>query len=80
MKKKIVVENIVESTLTIPFFSASIVDTIGFVNQHKDVAWTIAFSALANAQNENALEMRTKSFVHGGLKHPFSQVEGDLNL
>jgi hypothetical protein len=38
MKKKIVVENIVESTLTIPFFSASIVDTIGFVNQHKDVA------------------------------------------
>jgi hypothetical protein len=24
--------------------------------------------------------MRTKSFVHGGLKHPFSQVEGDLNL
>jgi hypothetical protein len=24
--------------------------------------------------------MRTKSFGHGGLKCPFSQVEGDLNL
>jgi hypothetical protein len=24
--------------------------------------------------------VRTKSFVHGGLKHIFSQVEGDLDL
>jgi hypothetical protein len=34
-KKHFVVENIVESTLTIPFCSASIVDMVGLVNPHK---------------------------------------------
>jgi hypothetical protein len=37
-KKHFVVENIVENTLTIPFFSTSIVDMVRFVNLCKVVA------------------------------------------
>jgi hypothetical protein len=38
------------------------------------------FLILASAQNESVLEMKTKKFGHGGLKHPFSQVEKNLDL
>ncbi len=46
-----------------------------FSNLNKVVAQRNAFSILASAQNESVLEMKTKEIGHGGLKHPFSQVE-----
>jgi hypothetical protein len=51
---------------------------VGFVNPHKVVAWR--FSTLANAQNESVSKMKVESFGHGGLKHPFSQGQGYLDL
>jgi hypothetical protein len=66
--------DIVENTPTIPFFNTSNVDITRFVNSHKIVAQRNAFSIL------QMHKMRTKSFGHGRLKCPFSQVEGDLDL
>jgi hypothetical protein len=66
--------DIVENTPTIPFFNTSNVDITRFVNSHKIVAQRNAFSTL------QMHKMRTKSFGHGRLKCPFSQVEGDLDL
>lgn len=45
-----------------------------FVNSHKIVVQRNAFS------NLQMRKMRTKSFGHGGLKCPFSQVEWDLDF
>jgi hypothetical protein len=53
---------------------------VGFVNPHKFVAQRIAFLTFANAQNGSVAKMKVESFGHGGLKHPFSQVQGDLDL
>jgi hypothetical protein len=48
---------------------------VGFINPHKVVVLRSTFSTLANAQNENVLKIKTKSFDYGRLKCPFSQVE-----
>jgi hypothetical protein len=72
--------DIVKCRPTIPFLSTSSVDIIGFVNLHKVVAQRNAFSIFGNAQNEGVSKVKTKSFGHGGLKHSFSQVEGNLDL
>ncbi len=80
MEKILWIENIVESTPITSFFSTSSVDMVGFVNPHKVVAQRIAFKNFANAQNGNVSKMKLENFGHGGLKHPFSQVQGDLNL
>ncbi len=45
---------------------------INFVDPRKVVA--------RNVQNEGVSKVKTESFGHGGLKHSFSQVEGDLDL
>jgi hypothetical protein len=66
--------DIVDNTSTIPFFNTFNVDIARFVDSHKIVVQRNAFSTL------QMHKMRTKSFGHGGLKCPFSQVEGDLNL
>jgi len=73
-------EDIVECTPTIPFSSTSNVGIVGFVNPQKVVAQRNAFPIFGNAQNEDVSKVRTKNFGHGGLKHSFSQVEGDLDL
>jgi hypothetical protein len=73
-------EDIVECTPTIPFSNPSCVGKVGFVNPHKVVVQRNAFSVFGNAQNEGVSKVRTKSFGHGGLKHSFSQVEGDLDF
>jgi hypothetical protein len=44
----------------------------GFVDPHKVVVQRYAFLVLGNAQNEGVLEMKTKVFGHGRLKHSFS--------
>jgi hypothetical protein len=71
------IENIVESTPTLHFFTNFKVGMVGFVNLHKVVARRNAFSALPSAQNEGELKSGAKS---ERLKHQFYQVEGDLNL
>jgi hypothetical protein len=48
---------------------------VGFINPHNVVVLRNTFSTLANAQNENVLKMKIKSFDYGRLKCPFSQVE-----
>jgi hypothetical protein len=73
-------ECIVKCTPTIPLLSTSSGGMAGFVNAHKVVAQRSAFTILENVQNDDVLEVRTKSFGHAGLKHSFSQVEGDLDL
>jgi hypothetical protein len=70
-------EDIVECAPTIPFFSVGMVN---FIYPHKVVAGRNAFIVLGNVQNQGVLKVRTKIFGHGGLKHLFSQVEGDLDL
>ncbi len=66
--------DIVENKTIIPYFNTSNVDMAKFVNSHKIVAQRNAFS------NLQMRKMRTKSFGHGGLKCPFSQVKGDLDF
>ncbi len=66
--------------LTTPFLSTSSVDMVGFINPHNVVVLRNTFSTLANAQNENVLKMKIKSFDYGRLKCPFSQVEWDSYL
>ncbi len=68
--------NIVANALTPPFLTNSRIEMVGFVNIHKMVARS-AFSTFPSAQNGCELEGGAKS---EGLKHQFSQVEGDLNL
>ncbi len=60
------IEDIVESTPIISFFSTSSVDMVGFLNWHKVVAWRNAFLTLANSQNESVSKMKVESFGHGG--------------
>jgi hypothetical protein len=52
-------EDIVESTPTIPFLSTSSVRMVGFVNPHKIVVRRSAFQVLGNAQNECVSKVRT---------------------
>jgi hypothetical protein len=80
MKEILWIEDIVESTPIISFFSTSSVDMVGFVNPHKVVFRRNAFLTLTNAQNGSVSKMKVESFGHGRLKHPFSQVQGDLDL
>ncbi len=70
------IEDIVESTPITSFFSTSSVNMVGFVNPHKVVVQRIAFLTFANG---SVSKMKVESFGHGGLKHPFSQVQGDLD-
>jgi hypothetical protein len=51
-----------------------------FVDPHKIVAQRSTFLVLGNVQNESISKVRIESFGHGGLKHSFSQVKGDLDL
>jgi hypothetical protein len=74
------IKDIIKSTHNIPFFKTISVDMLGFSNPHKVVVQRNAFSILARAQNESVLEMKTKKIGHGRLKHPFSQVEENLDL
>jgi hypothetical protein len=74
------IEDIVENTPTTPFFSTHIVGMVGLIDPHKMLVWRNTFLALESAQNESVTEMRIKSFGHGRLKCPFSQVERDLDL
>jgi hypothetical protein len=53
---------------------------VGFVDPHKVVARRKTFLTFANEQNESVSKVKRESFGHGRLKHPFSQVERDLNL
>jgi hypothetical protein len=80
VEKILWIEDIVESTPIISFFSTSSVDMVGFVNPHKVVTQRIAFLTFANAQNGSVSKMKVESFGHGRLKHPFSQVQKDLDL
>ncbi len=71
------IEDIVESTLTLPFFTNFRVDMVGFVNFHKVVARRYAFLAFPSAQNGG----ESKSQVENeGLNHQFSQVERGLDF
>jgi hypothetical protein len=63
--------------VTPPFLTNFRVDMVGFVNPHKVIARRSAFSTFPRAQHEGESKGGTES---GGLKHQFSQVEGDLNL
>ncbi len=71
------IEDIVDSTPTLQFFTNFKVDMVGFVNFHKVIARRNAFSALSSAQNGGELKNGARS---ERLKCQFSQVEGDLNL
>ncbi len=70
-------EDIVECTPTISF---SNVGMANFIDPHKVVVGRNAFIVIGNVQNQGVLEVRTNVFGHGGLKHLFSQVEGNLDL
>jgi hypothetical protein len=53
------------------------VDIIDYVDLHKVIVRRSAFSTFLNARNEDELEGEIES---EGLKHQFSQREGDLYL
>jgi hypothetical protein len=74
------IEDIVENAPNTPFLNTYTVGTIGLIDPHKVVVWRNTFLALENAQNESVSKMRIKSFGHGRLKCPFSQVERYLHL
>ncbi len=69
--------DIVERIKAPPFLTNYRVDIVGYVDPRKMVARKNAFSTLPNPQNGSDSKGRAKS---GGLKHQFSQVEGDLDL
>jgi hypothetical protein len=56
-------EDIVECTPTIPFSSVGMAN---FIDPHKVVVGRNAILIIGNAQNQGVLEVRTKSFGHGG--------------
>jgi hypothetical protein len=70
------IENIVESTLTLPFLTNSKVGIASFVDPHKVVARS-AILAFPSAWNEVESKGGTESEK---LKYQFSQVEWDLDL
>jgi hypothetical protein len=70
------IEDIVESTPTLPFWTNSRVGMASFVDPHKVVVGS-AFLAFPNARNEVEFEGGTESEK---LKYQFSQVEWDLDL
>ncbi len=67
------IENIVESTSTLPFFTNSGVDTVGFVHPHKVIGRRSAFSTLPSAWNGGELEGEVES---GRLKCHFTSGRG----
>ncbi len=77
MEKILWIENIVESTSAPLFFTNSKIDMASFVNPHKVVVKTNAFSAFPSAQNGIELKGGVESEK---FKCQFSQVEGDLDL
>jgi hypothetical protein len=77
MEDMLWIEDIVDSTPTLQFFTNFKVDMVGFVNFHKVIARRNAFLAFPSAQNGGELKSGVKS---ERLKCQFSQVEGDLNL
>jgi hypothetical protein len=52
-------EDIVESTSTIPFLNTCNVGMVGFVDPHKVVVHKNAFPVLANVQNECVSDVKT---------------------
>jgi hypothetical protein len=74
------IKDIIESTHNIPFFNTFSVEMARFSDPHKVVVRRNAFSILASAKNESVLKMKMKNFGHGKLKHPFSQIEENLDL
>jgi len=67
------IENIVESTSTLPFLTNSGVDMAGFVHSHEVIARRSAFSTLLSAQNGGELAGEAKS---GKLKCHFTSGRG----
>jgi hypothetical protein len=80
MEDILCIEKIVDHAPTIHFLNIFNVNMLGVVDPHKVVAWRNTFLTFANEQNESVSKVQRESFGHGRLKHPFSQVEGDLNL
>ncbi len=78
MKNILCSNDIVGNMLIIPFFGTSSLDMVEFENPQKIVAWRLTFLTFASAQNEIIFKMRTKSFGHGRLKCPLSQIEKDF--
>jgi hypothetical protein len=67
------IENIVESTSTLPFLTNSRVDMASFVHPHKGIARRNTFSTLPSAQNGGELEGEVES---GRLKCHFTSGRG----
>jgi hypothetical protein len=77
IEEMLCIKDIIESTQAPSFLTNYKIDMANFVDPHKVVVRRSAFLALLNAQNGGESEGGEEI---GGLKHQFSQVDGDLDL